>query len=150
MGTEALLTLCQTVVPLHVWIYLSSQNSWKKSLCWGGTTSRLPPSMAQRIRPACSHISLTNGQKASIYCLVFSCSYQVAFFCHFKGSISMGLPWKHTCRGEAKRERDGWRRKRISYFVMRTCLNERLQWWWKLTKMSIDFECFIRLDAAVD
>lgn len=54
-----------------------------------------------------------------------------------------------TRRGEVKRERDGWRRKRISYFVMRTCLKERLQWWWKLTKMSIDFERLIGLDVVV-
>lgn len=53
-----------------------------------------------------------------------------------------------TCRGEMKRERDGWRRKRISYFVIRTCLNERLQWRWNLTKRSIDLECFIRLDVV--
>lgn len=58
--------------PVHVWIYLSF---FKKSLFWGGTTSHLPPATAQCIQLACSHILLPIGGKASIYCLVFSCSF---------------------------------------------------------------------------
>lgn len=108
MATEALLTLRQTFVspPVHVWIYLSSQNSWKKSLCWGGRTSHLAESRSQCIQPACSHIHWLTVKKASIYCLVFTCSFQVAFFSHFKGSISMGLPWKHAHAEEKWRRRE--------------------------------------------
>lgn len=83
--------------------------------------------------------------------MVRLCSYQPAFFCHFKGSISTRLPWKHAHAEEKRRGREMGEggRKRISYFVIRTCLNERLQWRWKLTKMSIDLECFIRLDVVI-